>query len=839
MKDIKFICPHCGQSLAVDAASAGASVACPQCSQTILVPQLKRGRAKGRLLAVLCIVVILLFSGGIVLWQRQGHSGTSLPPNLAGNLVFYYNFDSKSATDKVPDLSRHGNDGQAVNVQWIADGHRGGALSLSPDDSHIRVPNNASLNPPQFTLDAWIKTSHTDRYWRRIFDKGLFHDDFALSVAGDWNHWHPPSKFRGFIEFELPKGRGINSRHSLADGQWHQIAATYDGEDKQLFVDGQLQDKTHCPDISLGNDRDLVIGGFTDPDPKNDDPHASFDGSLDDVMMFNRALSPNEVTALYNSQKTASAAAPEPEAPPVAPNTNAMVTVDFDTNDVTRVTGVSAGRMFPKTQSAPKVYVVNCINDNDEARRTAFALQGLINQSSAEVYIISRGEARAQLAFIKEPIEMSAPVQGENTGLRTLFQKYQGRVKRMFLYDAHKDWTWYLAQMAAAQQDGIPVTESMANDLMSEFGWKGGVEDFRDKWPNQIEAYDWALTNLMPACSRQVVFEAQKNSPLCDYVVASRGFNFWLDPAQSPAQHAETEKIFSTKGYGVGTSLMGYHYDRANKIANPHGIGCVVSDNYANGSFWAGYPDKTYTQPSGTPIKAEPGKIYASFSWSDGDNLSSDQRALFEIWNGPDHGTVPVASYMSPALQELNTPLLDWYYSRLTTNDELMCGPSGAQFIFVNDYDDSLFPAWCKLTREWCQDAGFHDVRIWIAQYGSQKYTRFMKTCGFDGVLDVAGAAFDPGYPPKVRTIEVPSEEDLFTQLTKVESNPQAPVFVNFTCILWTRKADVPFSSRNGGFSAIKRQVDRVEAAYPGRYVFLLPKDQFATIRAYYHLPGN
>jgi hypothetical protein len=114
-----------------------------------------------------------------------------------------------------------------------------------------------------------------------------------------------------------------------------------------------------------------------------------------------------------------------------------------------------------------------------------------------------------------------------------------------------------------------------------------------------------------------------------------------------------------------------------------------------------------------------------------------------------------------------------------------------------------------------------------------------MKTCGFDGVLDVAGAAFDPGYPPKVRTIEVPSEEDLFTQLTKVESNPQAPVFVNFTCILWTRKADVPFSSRNGGFSAIKRQVDRVEAAYPGRYVFLLPKDQFATIRAYYHLPGN
>jgi len=40
------------------------------------------------------------------------------------------------------------------------------------------------------------------------------------------------------------------------------------------------------------------------------------------------------------------------------------------------------------------------------------------------------------------------------------------------------------------------------------------------------------------------------------------------------------------------------------------------------------------------------------------------------------------------------------------------------------------------------------------------------------------------------------------------------------------------------GYSAIKRQVDRVEAAYPGRYVFMLPKDQFATLRAYYdHCP--
>jgi predicted RNA-binding Zn-ribbon protein involved in translation (DUF1610 family) len=235
MKEIKFSCPHCGQSLAVDTTNAGAVVACPQCGRTISVPQSGSAQGKRGLLAVLCVVAVLLLSSSLFLWQRHEHESSGpvaasvppLPPNLAGNLVLYYDFDSKLSGEKVSDSSAHGNTGQAVNVQWIADGHRGGALSFSPNDSHIRVPNNDSLNPSQFTLCAWIKTSHTDRFWRRIFDKGLFHDEFAVSIAGDWDRWHPPSKFRGFVKFELPKGGETSSRRSLADGQWHQIAATY------------------------------------------------------------------------------------------------------------------------------------------------------------------------------------------------------------------------------------------------------------------------------------------------------------------------------------------------------------------------------------------------------------------------------------------------------------------------------------------------------------------------------------------------------------------------------------------------------------------------------------
>ena len=411
--------------------------------------------------------------------------------------------------------------------------------------------------------------------------------------------------------------------------------------------------------------------------------------------------------------------------------------------------------MFPKMPTARKAYVVDCQNDSKDSEATAWALQGLINKSSAEVYIINHPWAWEPLKNCGKPSDQLQSLTGTNLGLRNLFQKYQGRVKKMFVYDPDQDWTWCLALMSAAQQNGLPVTESVRNDLTSEFGWKGEVEDFRNKWANQIEAYDWALIYLMPGCSKQVVLVDWYGSPLTDYVVASKGFVFWLD---CKTQKAEVQRIFHTGGYGVGTSLMGYGNtgDLVNEIANPFGIGYLVSDLYANGSFWSSFPNKVYKQTSGHAIAAEPGKIYASIMWSDGDNLEIDQNPLYKFWHDPARGSIPVATALSPTLQELNSPLLDWYYSQKTDNDELMAGPAGVQFIFMRDYNDNLFPEWCQLNHDWCRDAGFHTARIWILPYLSPKYTEYMNTCGFAGVMGDTSTI--KGGPPGLHTIAAANE---------------------------------------------------------------------------------
>jgi hypothetical protein len=550
---------------------------------------------------------------------------------------------------------------------------------------------------------------------------------------------------------------------------------------------------------------------------------------------------PSPDAALLNSQKAVPDTVNKQAAPPVTPPpARAANTTDADDSDTVTITGIpritrSASRMFPKMPAATKAYVVNCISDSDEARRTAFALQGLVNQSSAEAYIISSGEHEGQIKFGNKPFEVLGQLRGKDAGLRNLFQKYQRRVGKMFLYDPQKGWTWYLAQMASAQQGGIPVTESLEHDLTLEFGWEGTVEDFRNRWSNQIAAYDWALTNLMPNCSKRVVFDLQMDMRLGDYVVASKGFDFWLDQ-DDPIQRAEMQKIFNTKGYGLGTSLMGYRGDQANDIANPYGIGYVVSDLYANGSFWSSFPDKSYTQAPGHAVKAEPGKIYASITWSDGDNLQFDQNSLYDLWHDQDHGTIPVATYLSPTLLELNPPLLDWYYSNMTTNDELLCGPAGVQYIHIKYFNDGLFPAWCKLTGEWCHGAGFHIVGISDCPNPSAKFDTYMKTCGFNGVFG-EGDYIRRGYPPKLDQFGAWNGGEMFKQMESVKPNLQAPVFASFSATVEGFCEEGTQEKVGGiwaGYTLIKRQMDRIEAAYPGRYVFLLPKDQMATIRAYY-----
>ena len=224
-------------------------------------------------------------------------AGTSALPVSEG-LVLYYNFDKAPQDGIVHDESGNGNDGRVVKAQWTPQGRQGGALVFSPQSNYVRVANCDMLNPSKITLAAWVKTSRADHFFRRIFEKS-YRKGFALSVAGDWEGWKPSTRNRGRVAFEVG-GKGFESDFPISDGQWHHVAATYDGFAARIFIDGQPQKR--APQWSVAfprNDFPLQLGGFVDPDLAHDDPSASFDGAMDEAMVFNRALSAEEIGSLY------------------------------------------------------------------------------------------------------------------------------------------------------------------------------------------------------------------------------------------------------------------------------------------------------------------------------------------------------------------------------------------------------------------------------------------------------------------------------------------------------------------------------------------------------------
>jgi hypothetical protein len=84
--------------------------------------------------------------------------------------------------------------------------------------------------------------------------------------------------------------QNIESDRNIIDNNWHHILGTYDGSVMKLYVDGVLsktEDKWFPGDIAYGN-YDLYIGD-------------SFNGQIDDVRIYNYALTPTQVKTLYNN----------------------------------------------------------------------------------------------------------------------------------------------------------------------------------------------------------------------------------------------------------------------------------------------------------------------------------------------------------------------------------------------------------------------------------------------------------------------------------------------------------------------------------------------------------
>ncbi|SVE26743.1 uncharacterized protein METZ01_LOCUS479597, partial [marine metagenome] len=216
---------------------------------------------------------------------------TATLAEFTGGLVAYYPFNGNAN-----DESGNGHDGTVHGATLTTDryGSSSKAYAFNGINQSIRASHHNDLNPAHFTLSAWINpaTTPTGTLGRRIVSKeGALNSGrygFGLNQNGQ-------KKLGVTANHNGGPGGGANGGTTLfTAGQWYHVVGTYDGTTMRLYVNGISEDSANHT-ISLSSNEPLGIGNLPGNTGTSED---EFDGKIDDVRIYNRALSAEEVAQL-------------------------------------------------------------------------------------------------------------------------------------------------------------------------------------------------------------------------------------------------------------------------------------------------------------------------------------------------------------------------------------------------------------------------------------------------------------------------------------------------------------------------------------------------------------
>jgi len=244
-----------------------------------------RGEAEGD------ITISLLDGGDGTLLDRQVvHVGDKPVPILRQGLVAHWELDE--AEGLIAHDSAGDSNGIIYGAAW-ASGQIGQALDFNGIDDYVDFGNDESLNlgAGEFSISAWINPRS-------------FGSDEPRPIISKWqddaNRWYLHT-YNDCVEF-TSKGQGsivyVAGTEGLLDlDRWHHVCFVAEGKGK-MYVDGEDRTNwaTHPPLIgSLDNSAAVKLGS-----KGSTETPTYFDGSIDDVRIYERTLSPGEVRRLYD-----------------------------------------------------------------------------------------------------------------------------------------------------------------------------------------------------------------------------------------------------------------------------------------------------------------------------------------------------------------------------------------------------------------------------------------------------------------------------------------------------------------------------------------------------------
>jgi hypothetical protein len=215
-------------------------------------------------------------------------AGSVLAGNLwsfsTGRLVGWWKLDEMKGNVTADSAGNHA--GTLLGNPTWTQGIAGGALQFDGQGDGVDLAAGPDFDiTGRITVAAWIKVAAFDVAWQAIVSKGdtawrLSRDqgnNVHFACTGLWPEW----------------ARGSAN---VNDGQWHHVAGTYDGSELRLYVDGKLDASAKTQGTINVNAYPVYIG------ENSEHPGRAWHGLIDDVRLYNYALSDAEIKALGNAK---------------------------------------------------------------------------------------------------------------------------------------------------------------------------------------------------------------------------------------------------------------------------------------------------------------------------------------------------------------------------------------------------------------------------------------------------------------------------------------------------------------------------------------------------------
>jgi len=211
------------------------------------------------------------------------------------SLVGWWRMDDIDGSRDPTDYTGRNNGSAEGNAVQTDSGYFGKGFDLDGDMDYIDISGATSVingtGRGSFTFTAWFNPADCSHRGGIVATEYNAAQAIALEISTEGD-----CKLDGYI-------RGGGASADLTDGAttvlqnntWYFAALTNDGNNAYLYLNGQQED-TSGTNVVNGNNSNLRIGLYANT--------WEFNGTIDDVMIFNRSLSANEIQALYANKSS-------------------------------------------------------------------------------------------------------------------------------------------------------------------------------------------------------------------------------------------------------------------------------------------------------------------------------------------------------------------------------------------------------------------------------------------------------------------------------------------------------------------------------------------------------